>query len=120
LSMAQEQPQERDLSPGEHAESWHDVGLCSDIPGGQYKRVSLGQKEILIVNLNGEFFAIDSLCSHMRMDLMGGRILGDCITCPHHGAQFRISDGAAAGYPAVRPIATFEVQVREGRVHVRE
>ena len=118
MRMANEQT--RESEPAASAASWCEVAECNDIPNGQYRKVSFKQNDILIVHLNGEFFAIDSVCSHMNMELMGGRILGDCITCPHHGAQFRIRDGAAAGYPAVHPIATFEIQTEEGKILVRE
>lgn len=71
------------------------VAKKSDISLGTMKKVEIGEKEILIVNLDGEFYAIDDRCGHMNMSLAAGKLKGKHVTCPFHGATFDIATGKA-------------------------
>ncbi len=71
------------------------VAKTSDIPAGQKKRVELDDKDILIVNIDGKFYAIDDRCGHMNMSLAVGKLTGKHVTCPFHGATFDVTTGKA-------------------------
>lgn len=65
-----------------------------------------------------EVFAIQNRCSHMAKPLHAGRLIGHQISCPEHGAEFDIRNGEALSFPAVRPIKTYPVEIRDGVVYV--
>ena len=52
------------------------------------------------VHINGDFFAIDNMCTHEEASLAEGEISGHKVTCPLHGAKFDVRTAvrvAAAG-----------------------
>lgn len=96
-------------------DGWHEVAGTAEIPEGQCKAVILDDRMLAIINLDGDFYAIDNICTHDHVELCGGMILGDRIQCPLHGAQFNIRTGAVEAPPAYEPLATYPVRV-EGDV----
>lgn len=86
---------------------------------GHITRCSVGGADVLLCRLAGDaVFAIRNRCSHMAKPLHCGRLIGHQISCPEHGAEFDIRNGEALGFPAVRPIETYPVKIRDGVVYV--
>jgi 3-phenylpropionate/trans-cinnamate dioxygenase ferredoxin subunit len=56
-------------------------------------------KEILIINYEGSYYAVDAKCTHMKADLSKGSLEGKILTCPRHGSKFDITTGAAIQGP---------------------
>ncbi|NKB98347.1 MAG: Rieske 2Fe-2S domain-containing protein [Pseudomonadales bacterium] len=75
-----------------------------------------GVLEILVGMIEGRYFAVQARCSHAGQSLANGRIVGDEITCPRHGARFCVFSGACTGAPATQPIASFPVLLEAGKV----
>ena len=50
-------------------------------------------KEILIVNVNESFYAIQNPCTHREGDLSEGSLEGNIVTCPIHGSKFDVTTG---------------------------
>jgi len=71
-----------------------------------------------VCNVGGEYFAVADVCTHDRGPLGEGRLRGTVIECPRHGARFDVRDGAVLAPPAVRPLPTYPVLVRDGVVDV--
>lgn len=96
------------------------VAVCkrSSIRDGHYAVHHLGPDEILVLNIRGEIFAIANRCSHMSKPLAGGRLMGHQFVCPFHSAHFDVRSGKALGFPASRPIKTFEVHVEHDTVFI--
>jgi 3-phenylpropionate/trans-cinnamate dioxygenase ferredoxin component len=69
------------------------VGTVSEFKDVSKKKVTAGEKEILVVKNNNTFFAIDNKCPHMGGDLSLGKLDGTVITCPRHGSQFDVKNG---------------------------
>lgn len=69
--------------------------LCrtSEIPQGSMKGFVVSDMPILVANVGGKFYAMDSVCSHMKGYLLGGVLLGKIVSCPVHGAQFDVTSG---------------------------
>jgi 3-phenylpropionate/trans-cinnamate dioxygenase ferredoxin component len=86
---------------------------------GQPRRCQVEGKDLLFCRLgDGSVYAVENLCSHMRKPLHGGRLIGPQITCPEHGAVFDVRSGEALSFPAVRPINTYPVEIRDGMVFI--
>lgn len=100
---------------------WVDVAQKDEIEPGGYRVVEVDDVDVVVCNLEGEFFALEDVCTHDGAELSGGHVEGDCIVCPRHGAQFCIRTGEAMTPPAYEPTETFPVRVTdEGTVQVRD
>ena len=75
------------------------VAETSEIPLGQMKSFRFREKEILIANVNGAFYAIGSICTHMNGELSKGTLEGNTITCPNHRAKFDVTTGKVVSSP---------------------
>jgi 3-phenylpropionate/trans-cinnamate dioxygenase ferredoxin subunit len=94
------------------------VASTADVPVNQCRVFALDGKSIALCNLNGEFYAVDNLCTHDNGPLGEGRIDRGTIECPRHGARFDVKTGAVKALPAVRPIKTYAVTVTGDEVSV--
>ena len=77
------------------------IAETSEIPRGQMKVFKLAEKEILIVNVNGNYYAIANRCTHKNGDLSKGSLDGNIVTCPVHAARFDVTTGKAIAGPKI-------------------
>ena len=99
---------------------WTDVAPAAELPPGESRVVEIDDTVIAVFNVEGEYFAVENLCTHDYAELTDGEVYGDVITCPLHGAEFCLRTGEALSPPAYEPVATFPVRVHEGTVQVRD
>ena len=99
---------------------WTDVAPAEEIAPGDYKVVDIDDALIAVFNVDGEFYAIEDVCTHDYETLTGGCIEGDEIICPRHGARFNIKTGEALTPPAYEAVATLPVRIENGMVQVRD
>jgi 3-phenylpropionate/trans-cinnamate dioxygenase ferredoxin subunit len=99
---------------------WIVVAKSGELAPGQWRRVDADGTQIVVFNLGGEYYAIEDVCTHDGGQLTGGRVLGDEIECPRHGARFCIKTGAALAPPAYEATATFPVRIENGEIQVRD
>lgn len=98
---------------------WLDVAPLEVFPPGTVRQVYLADgTPVAVFNVGGRFFAIRDVCSHEEETLSYGKVEGEEIICPLHGARFSLATGAALGPPAYEPVATFSVRVEAGIVQV--
>lgn len=95
--------------------NWINVAAVADFPVGSYQVFDTDQVSVLVFNFNGEFYAIENVCTHDGGDLSGGCLVGDEIVCPRHGARFCIKTGAVTAPPAYEDVRTFPVRI-EGQL----
>jgi len=76
-----------------------EVAKVDEVPVGRMKQIELDGKEIVIVNLDGKFYALNDRCSHTNAPLSMGHIQDSIITCPMHGARFDITTGKKVSDP---------------------
>jgi 3-phenylpropionate/trans-cinnamate dioxygenase ferredoxin component len=91
-----------------------EVAKTGEIPEGEARRVVADRIEIALVNLgNGQFVAVDDICSHAESSLSEGEVDVDdeTIECARHGSIFDLRSGKPRSLPATVPIATFPVKV---------
>lgn len=95
------------------------VAETSEIPLGQMKAVKLGEKEVLIVNVNGVYYAIENGCTHMHGDLSKGTLEGNTVTCFKHKAKFDVTTGKVVSgpkiplmHPKIKDEPTYAVKVQ--------
>lgn len=94
------------------------VAKLDEIRPGKTLRVVIGNKAVLLANVDGDIFAVDDLCSHEDFSLYRGCLKGDEVECSLHGARFNVRTGEPTHEPAICPITTYETQVEDGAILV--
>jgi len=95
------------------------IAQVDEVPAGGRKSVVIDETPALLLRVDDRFYAIEDVCTHDGQPLTNGPLNGVEITCPRHGARFDVTDGRALCMPATEPVATFEVEVRDGAVYAR-
>lgn len=97
---------------------WYAVCPVSALPEGASKTCTLGNFEVMVLNLAGEFHAIEACCTvdGTRMRLEPGK--GGTLVCPHNQVHFDVRDGVPLQGPAYEPLAKFRTRVRDGMLEV--
>ena len=62
---------------------------------------------------DGEWGAIDNVCTHDGGVLGDGELDGEAVECPRHGSLFDLCTGAPKTLPAYVPVETFPVVVED-------
>ena len=92
------------------------VGRVDDVPPGTMTMVQVDLANILVVNLDGRFHAMQGTCTHEYFELDRGFLTGDAITCALHLSRFDLATGEALDPPAELPLAVYPVSVEEGEI----
>ena len=96
------------------------VATLADLPPGALLAVTLPDGDrVCLVNYLGDVRALEDNCSHQDFPLSEGELLEDgTIECVWHGARFDCRSGAACVGPARSPVATYDVQIEDGAIHI--
>lgn len=94
------------------------VGHDGDVAPGGVKCVRAGDRRIALFNEGGTLVAFDDACTHVGGPLSEGVCENGTVTCPWHGAQFRIADGSALTPPARGNLRRYPVRVEAGAIEV--
>jgi NAD(P)H-dependent nitrite reductase small subunit len=103
-------------------EIWAEVCPLDELALGASRLVYLGGQQVAVFNIEGRLYAISNRCSHARGPLSEGEVEvteDRCtVTCPWHHGQFDLSTGEAVDGVASAPVSTYQVEVRDGVIHV--
>ena len=95
------------------------VASVDEVPIETVKPVMANHNEICLAHAeDGNFYAIDDICTHENFLLSGGELFGLDVECPQHGSRFNLKTGKVTGLPAVIPTRVFPVEVEDGEVYV--
>jgi len=86
------------------------VAEARDIPPGHMKLARVGDRELLIANVLGRFYAVDNRCPHKQADMSQGKLDGNLLICPEHGAKFDVTNGKTSAGVKLGP---FKVNVAD-------
>lgn len=98
---------------------WVRVAGAGECPPGKVLGVAAGAERIVLANVEGDIYALLDQCSHQDYPLSDGELDGTRLECIYHGAKFDVCTGKALQLPAIRPVKTFPVEVREGSIFVQ-
>jgi 3-phenylpropionate/trans-cinnamate dioxygenase ferredoxin subunit len=97
-----------------------------EVLSGAMKPFLINGKNILIVNYNNTYYAINRFCTHLGGDLSSGKLEGKTVTCPRHGSQFDVTTGKCLRGPKIGFLKlstadepSYEVKVQGGAVQVK-
>jgi len=86
-----------------------------EIPPGAWKVIQYvsdegEEKEMVLFNLDGRYYAIDNICPHGAFRLSNGLLEGEGVICPGHGWLFSVRDGRCMSRE-FEPVTTYRVEV---------
>lgn len=95
------------------------VGTAADLTDGASLAVDIDGRPVAIIRCDGILYAIDNVCPHAGARLAQGRISGNAVICPLHGARFDLRTGRCCT-PQIceRPVVVHAVRVVDGKVEV--
>lgn len=99
---------------------WTPVCAQAELPPGTYKVVEVDDADIAVFNIDGQYYAIEDVCTHDGAPLTGGGIEGCEVICPRHGARFCLKTGDALTPPAYEPVSVFPVRLHHDMLYTRD
>jgi 3-phenylpropionate/trans-cinnamate dioxygenase ferredoxin subunit len=87
------------------------VGSVSELKDGQRLFIEIDDTPIVIINIEGNYYAIADVCSHDDGPVGEGNIEGFEIICPRHGARFDIQSGKVLSLPAFVDIPAYPIRL---------
>ena len=95
------------------------VCKTTELMPGQMKKISVDENEVLVTNIDGNYFAIDDTCTHAGATLSEGKLEDSTITCDWHGAKFDCKNGKLIKFPGeINDLISYKVIVEPDDVFV--
>jgi glycine betaine catabolism B len=96
------------------------VAKTKDVQVSQMMVVEVNDERICLANVNGKYYAIGNVCTHMGGPLAEGKLEDYIVQCPWHGSRFDIRSGKVVRPPAMKPEPTYEVKVESNDVLIKK
>ncbi|MCJ7722480.1 Rieske 2Fe-2S domain-containing protein [Candidatus Bathyarchaeota archaeon] len=97
-----------------------------EIAVGKMKKVILGGRDVLIANIDGNYYAVGGECTHFGGDLSEGVLEGNVVMCPNHEARFDVTTGKVISPPAealsrpdIEDLPTYLVKVEHQDIMIK-
>ncbi|MGA2675351.1 MAG: Rieske (2Fe-2S) protein [Methanobacterium sp.] len=97
-----------------------EVAKTKEITVGNMKHVKAEEYEILIANVDGNYYAVSDRCGHMSASLSLGRLDGNIVTCPLHSSEFDVTTGKLISGPVLESLPEIECLPEEYKKLNRE
>ena len=95
------------------------IGETKDIQPSQMKAVDVNGERVCVANVEGKYYAIGNVCTHVGGPLAEGKLEGFEVECPWHGSKFDIRTGKVVRPPAMREEPTYEVKVEDNNILIK-
>ncbi len=95
------------------------VGKKADIPSGKMVHIEAGGKDVLVTNIDDNFYAMSDICTHAGANLHEGELNGKEVTCPWHGSKWDVTTGKLIWFPSkIKDEETYKVTVEGDTVYL--
>jgi nitrite reductase/ring-hydroxylating ferredoxin subunit len=113
--------------------SWTKVLSADALTLGSRQVVTVGQRKILLLNHEGQLYAVDNICPHLKLPMKKGTITAEgAIVCPWHRSAFDLCTGEVKDWTPWPPVVgkalgmvssektlpVFPVRLEEGSIWV--
>lgn len=95
------------------------VLAAAELPAGQMRCIDVGGVAVLLAHAKDGIYAVNNICSHAHARMDEGRLRGQRLICPLHGASFDVRTGAVLGAPANKPLPSYPVRIVDGQIEVQ-
>jgi nitrite reductase/ring-hydroxylating ferredoxin subunit/ferredoxin-thioredoxin reductase catalytic subunit len=92
------------------------VARLEDLADGSVRRVKVGKRDLAVVRVGDDVFALSNVCRHAFGPLSEGFADGHTLICPWHGWRYDVRTGATDHPDA--DVTTYPATVRDGEVLV--
>ena len=96
------------------------VAETKDIKPSTMKAIDLAGERVCIVNVEGNYYAIGNVCTHVGGPLNEGTLEGYDVECPWHGSKFDVRTGKPTRPPARQSVPTYVVKIEDNNILVRK
>ncbi len=93
------------------------VAGAQDLAPGQSRLIRVERRELLLLNVDGRYYAVKNSCPHRGGPLDQARVGHGVLTCPGHGWQFDLETGDSLDHPPLG-LRCYRVEVRDNTVWV--
>ena len=97
---------------------WTRVAREDELEEGVPFGVKLGDRDIVVVKLNGRIYACGGRCPHKGAPLEEGMVTDHTLVCPWHSARFDVKTGALEAPPAMDDLCSCKVKIERGQVYI--
>ncbi len=95
------------------------VAKAGEIPAGEGRSFAVAGRMVAVFFIDGEYTAIDDVCSHMGASLGGGNVENGVVYCPWHAWRFCVKEGTWLDNPkSAIGQQCFEVRVEGDEIQV--
>lgn len=95
------------------------VGKTSEVQDGKLMHITAGGREIVVTKLDGNYYAMDNVCTHAGADLHEGELNNNELTCPWHGAKWDIKTGNLISFPQkLKPLQNHKISIEKDTLYV--
>jgi glycine betaine catabolism B len=91
-----------------------------EIQPSTMKAVEVNGEKICLANIEGKYYAIGNVCTHLGGPLAQGKLEGYEVQCPWHGSRFDIRTGNVVRPPALRSEPAYEIKVEDDNILVKK
>ena len=110
-----------------------EIATKDELTDDSMKMATVEGHEILLAQVENNYYCADNRCPHMGGNLSQGTLEGTVVTCPRHHSQFDITDGhvirwtdwsgikltLAKIFKSPRPLRTHEVKIDGEKILVQ-
>ncbi|WP_407355470.1 Rieske (2Fe-2S) protein [Methanolobus sp. WCC5] len=89
----------------------------NELADGDKKALLLEGNKVLVLRIDGDFYAMSNKCPHMQCPLSKGTLEGYVIKCPCHDWKFDIRNGEFLDATEIK-VPIYETSLMEGSVFV--
>jgi fatty acid desaturase/nitrite reductase/ring-hydroxylating ferredoxin subunit len=104
----------------DRGDGWVDAGDAATLAHEDVRGLQVGERLVAVYRTaDGRLAATDGRCTHGRVPLTEGIVVGSVVECPRHNGRFDVLTGRALAKPACVDLETLPVREVEGRIQVR-
>ena len=92
------------------------VAQVDEVLPGDMRLVEFNDERVLLVNLDGNFYAVSEMCPHAGGLLSEGDLEGESVGCPLHGSLFSVKTGMVETPPADEDLTVYQVKIEGGDI----
>jgi len=94
------------------------IAETKDVLKKQMQVFNVKGQEILVINVEGKFYALENRCPHLGYPLFFGSLEGDTLICGFHSAKFNVRTGKSLGLVTSEPLKTFPVKIHDSSIFI--
>jgi nitrite reductase/ring-hydroxylating ferredoxin subunit len=96
------------------------VDTVENLPLGSLRNITAGGKEILVANVNGNYYGINNVCNHAGAELHEGVVFNDKeLVCSWHSDKWNVKNGDLIWFSQqLKNQETYQIVVEDNNVYV--